>query len=219
MATMNIYLPDLWWDYSFSKDLIQKVIMQNYLFLSRQGHNLSVCGNNIRFFQYSTNRLPILGDGFAMAMQGLDGGRINIATVGVGAAQQALNEVLAYVQQRQQFGKPIAAFQGLQFKLADMNTELVAACQMVRLATFKLDNKDADATTYCAMAKRFATDIGYQVCDEALQCFGGYGYMKEYPMERYLRDSRVHRILEGTNDIMRVIIARRMLATDAQPIL
>ena len=159
------------------------------------------------------------GDGFAMAMQGLDGGRINIATVGVGAAQQALNEVLAYVQQRQQFGKPIAAFQGLQFKLADMNTELVAARQMLRLAAFKLDNKDADATTYCAMAKRFATDIGYQVCDEALQCFGGYGYMKEYPMERYLRDSRVHRILEGTNDIMLVIIARRMLATDAQPIL
>jgi len=154
-----------------------------------------------------------------MAMQGLDGGRINIATVAVGTAQQDLNDALAYVQQRQQFGKPIAAFQGLQFKLADMNTELVAARQIVRLAAFKLDNKDADATTYCAMAKRFATDIGYQVCDEALQYFGGYGYMKEYPMERYLRDSRVHRILEGTNDIMRVIIARRMLAADAQPIL
>ena len=165
------------------------------------------------------NLLGQEGDGFAMAMQGLDGGRINIATVGVGTAQQALNDALAYVQQRQQFGKPIAAFQGLQFKLADMNTELVAARQMVRLAAFKLDNKDADATTYCAMAKRFATDIGYQVCDEALQYFGGYGYMKEYPMERYLRDSRVHRILEGTNDIMRVIIARRMLAADAQPIL
>ena len=113
------------------------------------------------------------GDGFAMAMQGLDGGRIHIATLGVGAAQQV----------------------------------------------FKLDNKDADAITYCAMAKRFATDTGYRVCNEALKCFGGYGYLKEYSMERYLRDSRVHRILKGTNDIMRVIIARRTLAIGAKPVL
>ena len=108
-----------------------------------------------------------------MAMQGLDGDRIHIVTVGVGTARQA----------------------------------------------FKLDNKDVDAITYFAMAKRFATDIGYQVCDEAVQCFGGYGYLKEYSMERYLRDSRVHRILKGTNDIMQVIIARRILAIDAQPVL
>ena len=165
------------------------------------------------------NLLGNEGDGFTIAMKGLDGGRINIATVGLGTAQQALSDALAYVNERKQFGKSIAAFQGIQFKLADMNTELVAARQMVRLAAFKLDNKHPDATTYCAMAKRFATDIGYQVCDEALQCFGGNGYIKEYPMERYLRDSRVHRILEGTNEIMRVIIARRILLKDAQAIL
>ena len=191
----------------------------------RKEHKMGWNAQPTRAINFDQVRVPLNnllgqeGDGFAMAMQGLDGGRINIATVGLGTAQQALNEALAYVKQRQQFGKPIAAFQGLQFKLADMNTELVAARQMVRLGAFKLDSKDADATTYCAMAKRFATDVGYQVCDEALQCFGGYGYMKEYPMERYLRDSRVHRILEGTNDIMRVIIARRMLLDDAQAIL
>jgi alkylation response protein AidB-like acyl-CoA dehydrogenase len=191
----------------------------------RKEHKMGWNAQPTRAINFDQVRVPLNsllgqeGDGFAMAMQGLDGGRINIATVGLGTAQQALNEALAYVKQRQQFGKPIAAFQGLQFKLADMNTELVAARQMVRLAAFKLDSKDAEATTYCAMAKRFATDVGYQVCDEALQCFGGYGYMKEYPMERYLRDSRVHRILEGTNDIMRVIIARRMLLDDAQAIL
>tara|TARA_B100000767_G_scaffold275666_1_gene314160 strand:+ start:3762 stop:4919 length:1158 start_codon:yes stop_codon:yes gene_type:complete len=165
------------------------------------------------------NLLGNEGDGFTIAMKGLDGGRINIATVGLGTAQQALNDTLAYVNQRQQFGKPIAAFQAIQFKLADMNTELVAARQMVRLAAFKLDNKHPDASTYCAMAKRFVTDVGYQVCDEALQCFGGNGYIKQYPMERYLRDSRVHRILEGTNEIMRVIIARRILLAGEQAIL
>jgi alkylation response protein AidB-like acyl-CoA dehydrogenase len=165
------------------------------------------------------NLLGQEGEGFAIAMKGLDGGRINIATVGLGTAQQALNETLVYVNERVQFGKPIAAFQSMQFKLADMNTELVAARQLVRLAAFKLDGKDPDASTYCAMAKRFATDVGYQVCDEALQCFGGYGYLKEFPMERYLRDSRVHRILEGTNEIMRLIIARRILLTDCQAIL
>ena len=165
------------------------------------------------------NLLGQEGEGFAIAMKGLDGGRINIATVGIGTAQQAMEDALTYVNERKQFGKPIAAFQGIQFKLADMNTELVAARQMVRLAAFKLDSQDPDASTYCAMAKRFATDIGYQVCDEALQCFGGNGYIKEFPMERYLRDSRVHRILEGTNEIMRVIIARRILLADHQAIL
>jgi len=167
----------------------------------------------------ASNLLGNEGDGFTIAMKGLDGGRINIATVGLGTAQQAMNDALAYVNERKQFGKPIAAFQGMQFKLADMNTEMVAARQMVRLAAFKLDNQDPDASTYCAMAKRFVTDVGYQVCDEALQCFGGNGYIKEFPMERYLRDSRVHRILEGTNEIMRVIIARRILLADSQAIL
>jgi alkylation response protein AidB-like acyl-CoA dehydrogenase len=167
----------------------------------------------------ASNLLGNEGDGFTIAMKGLDGGRINIATVGLGTAQQAMNDALTYVNERKQFGKPIAAFQGMQFKLADMNTEMVAARQMVRLAAFKLDNQDPDASTYCAMAKRFVTDVGYQVCDEALQCFGGNGYIKEFPMERYLRDSRVHRILEGTNEIMRVIIARRILLADSQAIL
>ena len=158
------------------------------------------------------------GNGFKLAMQGLDGGRINIATCSVGTAQQALNTANAYMQDRQQFGKPLAAFQALQFKLADMNTELVAARQMVRLAASKVDTKHPDRATYCAMAKRFATDIGFKVCNEALQIHGGYGYIKEYPLERYVRDVRVHQILEGTNEIMRVIIARRLLA-DATEIL
>jgi alkylation response protein AidB-like acyl-CoA dehydrogenase len=158
------------------------------------------------------------GNGFKLAMQGLDGGRINIATCSVGTAQQALNTANAYMQDRQQFGKPLAAFQALQFKLADMNTELVAARQMVRLAASKVDTKHPDRATYCAMAKRFATDVGFKVCNEALQIHGGYGYIKEYPLERYVRDVRVHQILEGTNEIMRVIIARRLLA-DATEIL
>lgn len=159
-------------------------------------------------------RLGDEGQGFKMAMQGLDGGRINIATCSIGTAQQALNVATAYLNERQQFGKPIAAFQALQFKLADMATELVAARQMVRMAACKLDNNDADKTTYCAMAKRFATDVGFKVCNEALQLHGGYGYIKEYPLERHVRDVRVHQILEGTNEIMRVIIARRLLADE-----
>jgi alkylation response protein AidB-like acyl-CoA dehydrogenase len=159
------------------------------------------------------------GEGFKIAMKGLDGGRINIATCSLGTAQQAMQDALAYVNERKQFGKTLSAFQGLQFKLADMNTELVAARQMVRLAAFKLDNHDPDATTYCAMAKRLATDLCYGICDEALQCFGGNGYIKEFPMERYLRDTRVHRILEGTNEIMKVIISRRILAADSAAIL
>lgn len=157
------------------------------------------------------------GEGFVLAMKGLDGGRINIASCSVGTAQQALNLARNYLQERKQFGKQIGDFQGLQFRLADMATELVAARQMVRLAASKLDNQDVDATTYCAMAKRFATDVGFRVCDEALQLFGGYGYIKEYPLERFVRDTRVHRILEGTNEVMRVIIGRRLLAdTDSE---
>jgi alkylation response protein AidB-like acyl-CoA dehydrogenase len=155
------------------------------------------------------------GEGFKIAMKGLDGGRINIATCSVGAAQGALKQAQQYMQDRKQFGKPIASFQALQFKLADMATELVAARQMVRLAASKLDAGDPNASTYCAMAKRFATDAGFNVCNEALQLHGGYGYIREYPLERLMRDARVHQILEGTNEIMRVIIARRMLDGDA----
>ena len=128
-----------------------------------------------------------------------------------GTAQLAIDRSKAYLQERQQFGRPIASFQALQFKLADMQTELVAARQMVRLAAFKLDNKDPEATSYCAMAKRFATDAGFNICNEALQLHGGYGYINEFPLERMVRDTRVHQILEGTNEIMRVIIARRLL--------
>ncbi|PHR82512.1 MAG: acyl-CoA dehydrogenase [Colwellia sp.] len=159
------------------------------------------------------------GEGFSIAMKGLDGGRINIATCSIGTAQQALNSAMRYMQEREQFGKPIAAFQGLQFKLADMATELVAARQMVRLAAYKLDKNDPEKTAYCAMAKRFATDVGFQVCDAALQIHGGYGYIKEYPLERHFRDVRVHQILEGTNEIMRVIIARRLLTEGAGQLL
>ncbi|HDM8057893.1 acyl-CoA dehydrogenase family protein [Vibrio harveyi] len=155
------------------------------------------------------------GQGFVFAMKGLDGGRINIATCSIGTAQQALNQAAQYMQERKQFGKSLAQFQALQFKLADMATELVAARQLVRYAASKLDRGDPDATTYCAMAKRFATDVGFQVCDQALQLYGGYGYIKEYPMERYFRDVRVHQILEGTNEIMRLIIARRLLAEES----
>ncbi|MDC8830973.1 acyl-CoA dehydrogenase family protein [Alteromonas gilva] len=151
------------------------------------------------------------GQGFSLAMKGLDGGRINIATCSVGTAQQALNTARDYMLERQQFGKPLAAFQALQFKLADMNTHLVAARQLVRMAAFKLDNNDPQATAYCAMAKRFATDTGFEVCNEALQIHGGYGYIKEYPLERHMRDVRVHQILEGTNEIMRLIISRQVL--------
>ncbi|MEP5568284.1 MAG: acyl-CoA dehydrogenase family protein [Halioglobus sp.] len=161
------------------------------------------------------NRLGREGQGFAIAMEGLDGGRINIATCSIGTAQQALEEAVAYVQERKQFDTAIAEFQATQFKLADMLTELVAARQMVRLAASKLDNKDSQASTYCAMAKRFATDVGFNVCNDALQLYGGYGYIKEYPMERHVRDTRVHQILEGTNEIMRVIVSRRLLMEGA----
>ncbi len=156
------------------------------------------------------------GEGFKFAMQGLDGGRVNIATCSIGTAQQAFNTAQTYMQERTQFGKPLASFQALQFKLADMATELVAARQMVRLAASKLDNNHPDKSTYCAMAKRFATDVGFEVCNQALQIHGGYGYIKEYPLERHVRDVRVHQILEGTNEIMRVIIGRRLISSDIE---
>ncbi|EJG1727641.1 acyl-CoA dehydrogenase [Vibrio parahaemolyticus] len=156
------------------------------------------------------------GEGFKFAMLGLDGGRINIATCSVGTAQQALNEAKQYMTERKQFGRSLAQFQALQFKLADMATELVAARQMVRLAAAKLDAQHAEKSAYCAMAKRFATDVGFKVCDQALQIHGGYGYIKEYPVERHFRDVRVHQILEGTNEIMRLIISRRLLTEGAE---
>lgn len=161
------------------------------------------------------NRLGEEGQGFAIAMEGLDGGRINIATCSIGTAQQALVDASAYVQDRRQFDTAISEFQHTQFRLADMLTELVAARQLVRLAAAKLDAGDPQATTYCAMAKRFATDAGFGICNSALQLLGGYGYIREYPMERYVRDTRVHQILEGTNEIMRVIIGRRLLMDGA----
>ncbi len=161
------------------------------------------------------HRLGDEGEGFKIAMKGLDGGRINIATCSIGAAQACLNHAQAYMHERKQFGKSLASFQALQFKLADMLTELVAARQMIRLAATKLDENHPDKTTYCAMAKRFATDVGFEVCNQALQLHGGYGYIREYPIERFLRDARVHQILEGTNEVMRLITARRILEEGA----
>ena len=159
------------------------------------------------------------GKGFKIAMQGLDGGRINIATCSIGTAQSALEEAQNYMNQRAQFGKKISEFQTMQFKIADMVTELIAARTITRLAASKLDKNDSEATIYSAMAKRFATDVGFNVCNEALQIFGGYGYIQEYPLERYVRDVRVHQILEGTNEIMKMIIGRRMIMEDAASII
>lgn len=163
----------------------------------------------------AANLLGQEGEGFRIAMKGLDGGRINIATCSVGAAQGALDAARRYMDERSQFGQKLAEFQALQFKLADMATNLVAARQMVRLAACKLDTGDAQATAYCAMAKRFATDAGFQICLDAQQIHGGYGYLKDYPLERLVRDTRVHQILEGTNEIMRVIVARQLLEKGA----
>ncbi len=157
------------------------------------------------------NRIGEEGQGFRIAMQGLDGGRVNIGACSLGGARAALEAALAHVGERKQFGKPLAAFQGLQFKLADMATELQAARLMLHKAASLIDAKDPAATVQAAMAKRFATDAGFTICNEALQLHGGYGYLRDYPIERLLRDLRVHQILEGTNEIMRVIIARAML--------
>jgi alkylation response protein AidB-like acyl-CoA dehydrogenase len=156
------------------------------------------------------NRIGQEGEGFRFAMMGLDGGRLNIASCSLGGAQFALDTAKAYMETRNQFGKALKDFQALQFKLADMATELEAARLMVRRAAHALDNRHPEATKLCAMAKRFATDAGFQVANDALQLHGGYGYLQDYPLERIVRDLRVHQILEGTNEIMRVIIAREM---------
>ncbi|KAA0687586.1 isobutyryl-CoA dehydrogenase [Azospirillum brasilense] len=156
------------------------------------------------------NRIGEEGEGFRIAMKGLDGGRLNIAACSVGGARFCLEQAVAYTAERKQFGKPLNVFQALQFKLADMATELDAARLMLHRAAASLDAGSPEATAHCAMAKRFATDTGFQVVNEALQLHGGYGYIKEYPIERIFRDLRVHQILEGTNEIMRVIIARHL---------
>jgi alkylation response protein AidB-like acyl-CoA dehydrogenase len=157
------------------------------------------------------NRLGDEGDGFKIAMMGLDGGRLNISACSLGGARACLEAARDHLLERRQFGQPLADFQALRFKLADMATELEAARLMVRRGAASLDRGDPEATMHCAMAKRLATDAGFHICNEALQLFGGYGYLKDFPIERYLRDVRVHQILEGTNEIMRVIIARRLL--------
>ena len=156
------------------------------------------------------NRIGAEGEGFRIAMMGLDGGRINIGACSVGTARAALEEAKAYVSERKQFGRAIADFQATQFKLADMATELEAARLMIRSAADALDKKDPRATMKCAMAKRFASDMGFKIANDALQLHGGYGYLKDFPAERHVRDLRVHQILEGTNEIMRVIVAREM---------
>jgi alkylation response protein AidB-like acyl-CoA dehydrogenase len=157
------------------------------------------------------NRVGPEGEGFKYAMKGLDGGRLNIAACALGGAQDALDRALGYVQERKQFGKRIVDFQNTQFALADMETELAASRALLHQAAKKLDAKAPDATKYCAMAKRFVTDAAFKVADQALQLHGGYGYLADYEVERIVRDLRVHRILEGTNEIMRVIVAREML--------
>ena len=187
----------------------------------RKENKMGWNSQSTRAIKFENVRIPVEnllgkeGEGFKIAMRGLDGGRINIATCSVGAAQGALDAAHAYMLERKQFKQPLAGFQALQFKFADMATHTVAARQMVRLAACKLDAGSADASTYCAMAKRFATDLGFQVCLDAQQLHGGYGYLKDYPLERLVRDTRVHQILEGTNEIMRVIIARQLLEKGA----
>ncbi|QFT59691.1 Acyl-CoA dehydrogenase [Sulfitobacter sp. THAF37] len=159
----------------------------------------------------SANLVGNEGDGFKYAMIGLDGGRLNIAACSLGAAQTALTKTLDYMGERRAFGQSIDQFQGLQFRLADMEIELQAARVFLRQAAWKLDTKAPDATKFCAMAKKFLTETGSKVVDQCLQLHGGYGYLADYGIEKLVRDLRVHQILEGTNEIMRVIVARDML--------
>lgn len=158
-----------------------------------------------------SNRLGDEGDGFKIAMKGLDGGRVNIASCSLGGAKACLKAAQTYMKERSQFGKKLSQFEALQFRLADMATDLQAARLMVHDAARKLQDNTVDAKVACAMAKRFATDVGFRIANEALQLHGGYGYIKDYQVERFVRDLRVHQILEGTNEIMRLIIARHLL--------
>jgi alkylation response protein AidB-like acyl-CoA dehydrogenase len=157
------------------------------------------------------NRIGGEGEGFRFAMMGLDGGRLNIAACALGGAQLAFEIAKSHLETRHQFGRALKENQALQFRLADMATELEAGRLMVRRAASALDARDPDATRLCAMAKRFGTDAAFEVANQALQLHGGYGYLKDFPLERIVRDLRVHQILEGTNEIMRVIIARELL--------
>ncbi|MGM4892373.1 isobutyryl-CoA dehydrogenase [Tardiphaga sp. 839_C3_N1_4] len=157
------------------------------------------------------NRLGDEGIGFKIAMAGLDGGRLNIAACSLGGAQSALDKSLSYMKERKAFGKRLDEFQALQFRIADMATELEAARTFLWRAAAALDRKDADAGMLCAMAKRFGTDIGFEVANDALQLHGGYGYLAEYGIEKIVRDLRVHQILEGTNEIMRLIVSRKLI--------
>ena len=157
------------------------------------------------------NLIATEGFGFKIAMAGLDGGRLNIAATSLGGASDAFERALAYAKDRQAFGKAIAEFQATQFKLADMATDLETERVFLYEAARRLDAKDPEATKFCAMAKRYVTDAGFRVANEALQIHGGYGYLKDYEVERIVRDLRVNQILEGTNEIMRVIISRELL--------
>jgi alkylation response protein AidB-like acyl-CoA dehydrogenase len=159
----------------------------------------------------AANRVGAEGQGFRFAMSGLDGGRINIGACSLGAAWAALDKARDYMLERKAFGRAIADFQALQFKIADMATELEAARLMVYRAADAIDRADPEAGMYSAMGKRLATDLGFKVCNEALQIHGGYGYLKDYGLEKLVRDLRVHQILEGTNEIMRVVISRKVL--------
>jgi alkylation response protein AidB-like acyl-CoA dehydrogenase len=160
----------------------------------------------------SDNLIGEEGRGFSYAMAGLDGGRLNIAASALGGAQQALNMTLTYMGERKAFGKPIDQFQALQFRLADMEVKLQSARTFLRQAAWKLDNRTPDATKFCAMAKLYVTDAAFSVANDCLQLHGGYGYLADYGIEKIVRDLRVHQILEGTNEIMRLIISRQMLA-------
>ena len=157
------------------------------------------------------NRVGAEGDGFRFAMAGLDGGRLNIGACSLGGAQRCLDEAIVYVKDRKQFGQPIGDFQNTQFMLADMATDLEAARALLYLAAAKVNSNAPDKTRFSAMAKRLATDSGSKIVNDALQLFGGYGYLKDYPIERFWRDLRVHSILEGTNQVMRMIVGRDLL--------
>jgi len=159
----------------------------------------------------AANRVGDEGEGFRIAMAGLDGGRLNIAACSLGAAQEALDRSIVYLKERRQFGRPLAEFQALQFRIADMASELEAARLLLYRAAMKVEEEATDATRFAAMAKRKATDVGFEVVNQALQLHGGYGYLMDFPLERFLRDLRVHQILEGTNEIMRLIVARDLL--------
>lgn len=157
------------------------------------------------------NVIGKVGEGFSIAMKGLNGGRVNIASCSLGAAQASINACIEYMQTRKQFGKSLNEFQYLQFKVAEMATSLMASRLMVRNAAQALQHKHKDLVMLCSMAKLFATEKCFHICNDALQLHGGYGYLKDYPVQQYMRDSRVHMILEGTNEIMRMIIAKNLL--------